>query len=400
MGTYDLKVAYQGGFDVVLSGALNYSAPELGAEWAVQPHNLAGQRIASITKAADGAWVGCSMRPAATLVRSVDQGASWTVTSNTTWEACSPIKVHPTNPNVMVSIMGENDVGLGYGFHALAVSTNAGQSWTITMVRQSQTSTSYATTSENFITAHNGRLYAGVITNHSSQSNGTQIYEIASNGGFTEIQIGGRFAVTPSGMYSTGGILTVVYGGGKTLQGVGTGQNPFSAIANDGTAIGGASIWGISSTMANMNNAVQLKALPNSPHLFVQNNGATGQVLLVLMDLNQTYGAGGVAHAGKQVVASGATGLPGRPETAGLIVHDVAYMDTTNTAYLMLSTSTATSTQKTLIYRTNDGVNYFPVSPNPAPDALSGGLQGLLGRLIVVDGKLMVSYPGKLAVAQ
>ena len=149
-----------------------------------------------------------------------------------------------------------------------------------------------------------------------------------------------------------------------------------------------------------MNNAVQLKGLPNSPHLFVQNNGATGQVLLVLMDLNQTYGAGGVAHAGKQVVASGANGLPGRPETAGLIVHDVAYMDATNTAYLMLSTSTATSTQTVLIYRTNDGINYFPVSPNPAPTALSGAQQGLLGRLIAVDGKLMVSYPGKLAVAQ
>lgn len=400
VGTYDLKVAYQGGFDVVLSGALNYAAPELGAEWAVQPHNLAGHRIASITKAADGAWVGCSMRPAATLVRSVDQGASWTVTANTTWQACSPIKTHPENSNVMVSILGENSVGLGYGYHALAISTNAGQTWSQTTIRQSQESTSYATTSENFLTAHNGRLYAGVITNHSSQSNGTQIYEIASNGGFTEIQIGGRFAVTPSGMYSTGGILTVVYGGGKTFQGVGTGQNPFSATANDGTAIGGASLWSISSTMANMNNAVQLKGLPNSPHLFVQNNGATGQVLLVLMDLNQTYGAGGVAHAGKQVVASGADGLPGRPETAGLIVHDVAYMDATNTAYLMLSTSTATSTQTVLIYRTNDGINYFPVSPNPAPTALSGAQQGLLGRLIAVDGKLMVSYPGKLAVAQ
>ena len=400
VGTYDLKVAYQGGFDVVLSGALNYAAPELGAEWAVQPHNLAGHRIASITKAADGAWVGCSMRPAATLVRSVDQGASWTVTANTTWQACSPIKTHPENSNVMVSILGENSVGLGYGYHALAISTNAGQTWSQTTIRQSQESTSYATKSENFITTHNGRLYAGVVTNHSSQSNGTQIYEIASNGGFTEIQIGGRFAVTPSGMYSTGGILTVVYGGGKTFQGVGTGQNPFSATANDGTAIGGASLWSISSTMANMNNAVQLKGLPNSPHLFVQNNGATGQVLLVLMDLNQTYGAGGVAHAGKQVVASGANGLPGRPETAGLIVHDVAYMDATNTAYLMLSTSTATSTQKVLIYRTNDGINYFPVSPNPAPTALSGAQQGLLGRLIAVDGKLMVSYPGKLAVAQ
>lgn len=215
------QCGYDGGVDVVLSGALNYAAPELGAEWAVQPHNLAGHRIASITKAADGAWVGCSMRPAATLVRSVDQGASWTVTANTTWQACSPIKTHPENSNVMVSILGENSVGLGYGYHALAISTNAGQTWSQTTIRQSQESTSYATTSENFLTAHNGRLYAGVITNHSSQSNGTQIYEIASNGGFTEIQIGGRFAVTPSGMYSTGGILTVVYGGGKNISGRG-----------------------------------------------------------------------------------------------------------------------------------------------------------------------------------